>query len=135
VAERDKDAADVRVGQEELERSSQVFLTEIERLKELELSKIDLAPGDDSRTMLAKEIEDITVGLLSLGRYQTRLVQLEAEAVGRAGDGVREPALILQEWRAAEGRLHEARTAMERASDEVDRLRDEHRESLRRRSG
>lgn len=132
MTQREADPDDARATEDQLTQSSQVLLTEVERLIELERRKIELPYGASERVMLASEIEDITIGLLSLGRYQTRLVRLEEQAAGNASGPPRDPNAILAEWRKAEARLHEARSAVERANDEVDRLRDEHRESMRR---
>ena len=119
--------------EDQLDQSSQVFLTEIDRLRELEHRKRALPATDEARPRIAREVEDIVIGLLSLSRYQTRLIDLESEAAGHARVP-RPPSAILDDWRAAERRLHLARTSLDRASDETDRLRDEHRESLRSRT-
>lgn len=89
-------------GEQELLHSSQVFLTELERLGELETRKRDMSPDDRQRVPLAHEIEDVTVGLVSLSRYQTRLIKLEQELRGDGRAADRNPQVVLAEWRAAE---------------------------------
>jgi hypothetical protein len=113
-----------------LDRSGQVFLAEIERLAELERRKQEMAPDDEARLDVAHQVEGLVMDLTMLSRYQTRLVALESQSLGvDAGDERSTPA-ILEAWRAAERRLHETRMAMERASDDADRLRAEHRRSM-----
>jgi hypothetical protein len=93
-----------------------------------------MSPRDDERLPLAHEIEDATIGLVGLSRYQTRLIELEKQSIGEEGQPGRKPADILEEWRAAERVLRDARAAMERASDIADGLREEHRNAIRRRT-
>jgi hypothetical protein len=121
--------------QQEFIRSSRVFLAELDRLQDLEREKGNLSPGDGRRVALAHEVEDVTVGLLSLGRYQTRLVELEAQAHGIQEPAPRAPGAILEEWRVAERELHDARSALERATDKADGLRLEHSRSMDRTKG
>jgi hypothetical protein len=125
------DTRQMQFGEEELARSSLAFLTEVERLAGLERRKRDMAPDDPARPGLAREIEDVTAGLLGMGRYQTRLIELEAQ---RQGIGLvaepRKASVVIEEWRQAERDLFEARRAMERASDATHRLREEHRRSF-----
>ena len=131
MAERPNNPADAQTPADQLHRSSVLFLAEVERLQELEREKQAMEPSDDRRPEAALEIEDITGGLLSLSRYQTRLVHLERQAsAGRDVAPPRAPATILEEWRKAERRLHEARVALAEASDDADRLRTEHLDSV-----
>jgi hypothetical protein len=121
---------------DELLHSSAVFITELEQLLEMERRKRALDSSDPDRIPLAREIEELTVGLVSRSRYQTRLLQLEAqewrfEERGFEEEPARAPLAVIQDWRAAERRLYEARLALERASDETDRLREEHHRSRR----
>jgi hypothetical protein len=113
----------------ELEASSALFLTELDRLREMEKRKRGY-PAIEARLRLAREIEETTAGLTTLGRYQTRLIRLQNESVGAAETAVRSPHVIIDDWRQAERRLHEARVALERAVDEADRLREEHRRAF-----
>lgn len=113
----------------ELLASSSLFLTELDRLREMEVRKRGV-PATQARLSLAREIEDGLAGLMTLGRYQTRLIQLENEALGEAPPSTRAASLILDDWRAAERKLHDARRALERAADEADTLRDEHRRAF-----
>jgi hypothetical protein len=115
----------------ELQRSSQEFLGELGRLDQMERRKQTMSPSDDQRGPLAHEIEDAAIGLVGLSRYQTRLVAMEQQALGGDGRRARRAADILDEWRAAEGQLRDARAAMEHATDRADQLREEHRRSLR----
>jgi hypothetical protein len=114
----------------ELQRSSQEFLAELGRLDQMERRKQTMSPSDDQRGPLAHEIEDAAIGLVGLSRYQTRLVEMERQALGEDGRRARRAADILDEWRAAEGQLRDARAAMEHATDRADQLREEHRRSL-----
>jgi hypothetical protein len=114
----------------ELQRSSHEFLGELGRLDQMERRKQEMSPRDDQRGPLAREIEDATIGLVGLSRYQTRLIEMEKQALGEDGRPARRAAEILDEWRAAERSLHDARAAMEHATDRADQLREEHRRSL-----
>jgi hypothetical protein len=130
MAERDSGTADTSANEQELQRSSQEFLGELERIDGMERRKREMPPRDDERAPLAHEIEDATIGLVGLSRYQTRLVEMEQQSLGEVGQSIRKPARILDEWRAAERDLRDARAALERATDLADGLRAEHRRSL-----
>ena len=114
----------------ELRRSSAEFLSELDRLGAMERRKRDMASSDDQRVTLAREIEDATMSLVGLSRYQTRLIELEQQSQGEREPSTRKPAEVLEEWRAAERVLRDARTTLERATDLADQLRVEHRRSL-----
>lgn len=131
MAEQRSPASDDSANEEELQRSSGEFLSEIDRIDEMERRKRALSASDDQRVPLAHEIEDATIGLVGLSRYQTRLIEMQQQAVGAARQPSRKPVEILDEWRVAERALRDARAAMERATDAADSLRDEHRRSLR----
>jgi hypothetical protein len=118
-----------QAAERDLQASSALFMTGLERATELERRKQHLAPGDPARDDLAREIEAITLDLVSRGRYQTRLIELEDQALDARPDE-RRPGEVLEDWRAAERRLNEARIELERASDDADRLRDEHRRAF-----
>ena len=118
--------------EKELQASARVFLAEVDRLREIESRKGALPPGDDARPPLARQVEDVVVGLVAMSRYQTRLVDTQTEALDGYDNPVRSVPEVLEDWRAAERRLHEARTAMERAADETARLREEHHRTARR---
>jgi hypothetical protein len=124
-------AADGAADEEELQRSSQDFLGELGRIEGLERRKQTMIQGDDQRVSLAREIEDMAIGLVGMSRYQTRLIEMAHQTGGGSEQPARKPAEILDEWRAAERDLRDARTALERATDIADGLRDEHRRSLR----
>ena len=117
--------------EQELQRSSDHFLAELGRIDGMERRKRDLPATDDEGLPLAHEIEDGSIGLVGLSRYQTRLVEMAQEARGVADSPTRKPAVILGEWRAAERALRDARSLLERASDSADSLREEHRRSVR----
>jgi hypothetical protein len=121
--------------EQELRRSSRLFLAELDRLHDLESEKSNLGQGDPRRVALAHEVEDAVAELLGLGRYQTRLIELEAQSVAPQEDVLRSPADILDDWRAAERELRDARAAFERATDRADGLRKEHSQSVRRVDG
>jgi len=130
MADRDTTSGDHGDEEQELQESSRQFLIELEHLTTLEQRKKDMAPADPARLPLAREIEDASVQLMSRSRYQTRLLQLEKQSRGEREARPRRPHEILEDWRGAERRLHDARSAMEQAIDEADRLRDEHRRSF-----
>jgi hypothetical protein len=117
--------------EQELQRSSQEFLDELKRIDGMERRKALMSPRDAERVSLAQDIEDATIGLVGLSRYQTRLIELEKQSLGSYGQPGRKPAEILEEWRQAERELRDARTALERATDAADALREEHRRSMR----
>jgi hypothetical protein len=131
MAEQPTPAADDSQDEQELQRSSHEFLGELERLEGMERRKRAMAPRDDQRVPLAREIEDATIGLVGMSRYQTRLIEMAHQAAGGDGKPRRKPAEILGEWRTAERDLRDARGVMERAMDAADGLRQEHRRSLR----
>ena len=124
-------AEEARSAEINLQESSVLLVSALERAMELERLKQRLEIGDPARDELAREIEDITHELVSRGRYQTRLVRLQERFVNGMPDH-RHPSVVLEEWRDAERRLHEARAEVERASDAADRLREEHRRAFER---
>jgi hypothetical protein len=134
MAEQGARSADLSTNEQELQRSSKQFLGEMGRIDVMERRKAKMSPRDDERLPLAHEIEDATIGLVGLSRYQTRLIELEKQSIGEEGQPGRKPADILEEWRAAERVLRDARAAMEHASDIADGLREEHRNAIRRRT-
>jgi hypothetical protein len=115
----------------DLRTSSALFLSELERLRELELQKQTMAPGAELRVSTARQVEDLTLHLVTLSRYQTRLIELQERELAVPDPEVRPARVILEEWRAAERRLNDARSELERASDAADRLREEHKRTLR----
>lgn len=131
MAEKTWEAAGSSATERELQRASAEFLGELGRIDGLERRKREMPARDDQRLPLANEIEDATIGLVGLSRYQTRLIEMEKQSLGQAGQDGRVPAEILEEWRAAERDLRDARVVMERATDVADDLRDEHRRSVR----
>lgn len=116
-------------GEAELLASSSLFLTELDRIREMEVRKREV-PATEARLSLAREIEEGAAGLMTLGRYQTRLVRMQNEWVGTSETSLRAPQVIIEDWREAERKLHDARVAMEQAADEADRLREEHRRAF-----
>lgn len=112
--------------EDELLAASDAFLVELAQIEGLERRKRATSPTDPDRLSLAHEVEDRTLGLVGLSRYQTRLIEMDAEALSLGRSSPRAPGVILKEWRAAERELRDARSVMGRASDATDRLRDEH---------
>lgn len=115
----------------ELLASSDKFLSQLAEIDGLERKKRVKLPEDDERLTLAREIEDLTLGLVGLSRYQTRLVEMARQSLDMAVAEPRLPRVVMSEWRDAERTLRDARDAMERASDTADRLRDEHGRAMR----
>jgi hypothetical protein len=135
MAEQGSTPADASATERELQRSSAEFLTELGRIDGMERRKREMPGRDDQRLPLAHEIEDATISLVGLSRYQTRLIELENQSLGESAQSERKPSAILDDWRAAERVLRDARAAMERATDVADHLREEHRRTLRSRIG
>ena len=131
MAEQRSRAAGMSANERELRRSSEVFLGELGRIDGLERRKQTMSAHNDQRVPLAHEIEDATIGLVGLSRYQTRLIEMERQSTVNGAPASRTPAEILEDWRAAERDLRDARATMERATDIADTLRDEHLRSLR----
>ena len=130
MAEQDPGPTEASANEQELQRSSGVFLGELDRIAGMERRKREMPSRDDERLPLAHDIEDATVGLVGLSRYQTRLVEMEKQSLGDRELPGRSSAAILEQWRAAERALRDARAAMEHALDDADNLRDEHRRAL-----
>ena len=124
-----EDTTETARTEDQLQASARLFLTEVDRLGEIEREKEALPPGHEDRLALARQVEDVVVELVSMSRYQTRLVELQAQSLDGHDGPVRAMPKILEEWREAERRLHDARTAMERAADQTNRLREEHRQA------
>jgi len=131
MAEQRSNEVDTSANEQELQRSSEIFLTELDRVEAMERRKRDMSGRDEKRAPLAHEIEDATIGLVGLSRYQTRLIEMEVQSLGGPEAATRKPADILADWRAAERDLHDARAAMERATDVADGFREEHRRAMR----
>lgn len=123
-----------RAAENDLQASSDMFLAAVGRLEELERAKRDMPTHGEGRELLAREIEEIVLDLVARGRYQTRLIELQEQAAD-GQEASRRPSIVLEEWRTAERRLHEARMELEHASDAADRLREEHRRSFRPENG
>ena len=60
-------------GELELQRLSSEFLSQMEQVRSLEEQKRELPPGDERRPELAARIEAMTMELLGLSEYQSRL--------------------------------------------------------------
>ena len=124
----------------ELRRASDDFLQRLDRLYELESRKRELPPDEPEFIRLAREIEDLSRGLLFAGGVQVEKAE-EVQADIKHGATVidepiretparRDAVAVLSEWRAAERRLAAAPpgTNEERsARAEVDQLREEYR--------
>jgi hypothetical protein len=108
----------------EMERSSALFLADIERLRELEVQKRAMAAGDPERPALARSIEDLVVVLLGRSGYQRRLADEDRQ---QSSDGTeRHPSEALDDWREAERRLTEGRVLIQRALEDVERYQQEY---------
>jgi hypothetical protein len=124
----------------DLRRASDTFLQQLDRLYELETRKRELPPDQPEFIRLAREIEDLSRGLLFSGGQQVELAE-EVHAEIKRGEAEidqpirdtpprRDAVIVLAEWRAAERRLAatDAGSADEQAAQrEVDRLREEYR--------
>lgn len=111
----------------ELLSSSEVLLAELRRIESLERQKQVATLGSDEQRLLALQVEAGVLDLLFRSRYQTRLLELEEPEATQ--DAPRRPAQVLDEWRTAQRRLDDLRRDLERAADQTERLRLEHRRS------
>ena len=123
-----------------LRRASDEFMQRLDRLYELESRKRDLPPDRAEFIRLAREIEDLSRGLLYASGVQVELAE-EVHADIKQGETVidqpirdtpprRDAVAVLADWRAAERRLAAAGagTDDERAArEDIDRLREEYR--------
>ena len=123
-----------------LRRASDDFMQRLDRLYELESRKRELRPDQPEFVRLAREIEDLSRGLLYAGGVQVELAE-ELHADVKQGETIvdqpiretpprRDAVAVLAEWRAAERRLAAASpgTSEERsARADVDRYREEYR--------
>lgn len=128
-------------GEAELRRTSDAFLTRIERLHELENRKRSLTPGTQEMIELAQEIERLSSEVLGWAQRETDLARLAGK---RQPTNIRPISEvpprtvqeILADWRDAERAL-EAETAgtpgWEAVRVDVESLRDEYRRALERR--
>ena len=111
--------------QSELHRSSGAFLLELANIHELETRKAAMAPDDPQGPNLARMIEDRVAILMGRSAYQRRLVD---QTYQEAGGGIpRHPSAALHDWRDAEHRMMEARSALQRALEESERFQAEYR--------
>ena len=125
-------------GEAELRRTSDAFLSRVERLHDLELRKRTLTPGTPEMIQLAKEIEDLSSEVLGWAKREADLAELAGK---RQPTNIRPIAEvppravpdILAEWRDAE-RTFDAQTpgtpGWEAARVDVESLRDEYRRAL-----
>jgi hypothetical protein len=123
-----------------LRRASDEFMQRLDRLYELESRKRELPPDRTEFIRLAREIEDLTRGLLYQGGVQVELAE-EVHADIKHGEAIvdqpirdtppkRDAVAVLAEWRAAERRLAAAAPGSaeeQSASGEIERLREEYR--------
>ena len=124
----------------ELRRASDDFMQRLDRLYELESRKRELPPDEPEFIRLAREIEDLSRGLLFAGGVQVEMAE-EVHADIKQGATVvdqpiretparRDAVAVLAEWRAAERRLAAAApesTDERTARADVERLREEYR--------
>src|SRR5262245_17345071 len=123
-----------------LRRTSDEFLQRLDRLYELERRKRELPPDQPEFVRLAREIEDLSRGLLYSGSQQVDLAEEVHSLAKRTDTPVEQPirdtpprrdaVAVLADWRAAERRLAAARFGSpgeREARADVDRLRAEYR--------
>ena len=124
----------------DLRRTSDDFMSRLDRLHDLETRKRELPPDAPEFVRLAREVEDLARALLYAGSRQLELaeeVHLDAKRNDVAIDQPirdtpprRDAVAILAEWRAAERRLAAAELSSAdegEARAEVERLREEYR--------
>lgn len=122
----------VSATERELQGSSESFLIDLAQLEGLELQKRQMAADDPLRAPLARQIEHRTLALVVQSRYQSRLIDIEWQSEHPGSETTsRQPVVVAAEWREAERRLRDARTALDRATDVAERLRDEHWRAVR----
>jgi hypothetical protein len=124
----------------QLRRASDTFMQRLDRLHELESRKRELQPELPEFVRLAREIEDLSRGLLYSSGEQVELAEQVHVDVKRGEAHVDQPirdlppkrdaVAILSDWRAAERRL--AATPIDSAEEhaaqaDVERLREEYR--------
>ena len=114
----------------ELQRSSAAFMLELATIQGLESRKAAMAPDDPERPVLARVIEDHVAVLMGRSAYQRRLVD-EGYHEAEGGDG-RHPSAVLTDWRDAEHRMMQARSALQRAIEQTERLQKEYRVAFER---
>jgi hypothetical protein len=121
---------------EELERTSDVLLAQLQELEDLEKTKRDLPDGSKAQLRLTRQVEALARKVLRTAGDQTEIVETISEIAEAPGEArvPREPHLILAEWRAAERALEQetpGTTSWEAARADVERLRGEYRRAFR----
>jgi hypothetical protein len=121
---------------EELERTSDVLLAQLQELEDLEKTKRDLPDGSKAQLRLTRQVEALARKVLRTAGDQTEIVETISEMADTPGgpQAAREPHLILAEWRAAERALEQespGTTGWEAARADVERLRSEYRRAFR----
>ena len=127
----------------DLRQASDLLMTRLDRLYELEHRKRELAPDHPEFTRLAREVEDVSRSVLGASGLQVELAEEVAAAAKRddvdvqpirdTPPGSPDAVTILTDWRAAERRLAAAPpdSREERvARAEIDRLREAYRRIL-----
>jgi hypothetical protein len=128
----------------DLRNASDVLLSRIDRLSELERRKRELPPDAPEFIRIAREVEDVARAALGASGVQVELAS-QVAARAKQGDpnadqpirdvapGPRDATIILSEWRGAERRLAAAPPGSEMetaAKAEVEDLRHEYRETI-----
>ena len=127
--------------EQDLRVTSDAFLARLDRLRELEILKRDLAPGTDEQLRATREIEELAEEVLAVAGRQTNLSEQAADAPGATRPINEMPPrhidAILAEWREAEralaGEAHGS-SGWHAALADVERLRDEYRRAYEDRS-
>ena len=128
----------------DLRNASDLLLSRIDRLSELERRKRELMPDDPEFIRIAREVEDVARAALGATGVQVELATQVAarakhgdatvdQAIRDVPPGSRDATIILSEWRAAERRLVAAPPGsdMESAAKaEVEHLRHEYSETI-----
>ncbi len=117
-----RDAA-ARLGEEEVQRSSEVFINDLDAIRVLELEKRGLASDDPRRPELAARIEVMTMDLFARSEYQTRLVAVQSGVPTPPARALHD---VLADWRDAERRLVAARHTVRDTAGESNGFRDEY---------
>jgi hypothetical protein len=107
----------------EFARTSDDFMGDLDRLRELEREKRSMAPGDPARTEIAVRIEEATLDLFGRSQFQTHLAQASEQPDGQER---RSNQLVLRDWRDAEARLREAQAVLRGIAAETAGYREEY---------
>lgn len=128
----------------DLRQASDRLLGQLTRLAELEGAKRDATPGTPEFVELSRQVEAVAAEVLGTSQQQTQLASA-TQVLRKTGSNemptrpisatppVRDPHIVLSEWRDAERRLASAAPGSsdaELARADVERLREEYRTSF-----